>query len=605
MSLLDKASLVLTPNAYKESKLYSVIPSSGLGDMTVTRSTTATRVNEAGLIEEVPYNLLTYSEDFSNAIWIKSGASASTENFTNPRGEALSYFLKEDSTNGVHQIYTANTIVAGSINTISFLLKRKVGSADRFLRVQSTDGSFSNGARVIFDIQNMIISTSVASLGTGSNVSASIESFGADGWFKVSLTCKIDEVSTVFRNNNYLQNQGSSFTAGYQGNGTSGVYIWGAQLNTGSFAKPYFPTTDRLNIPQIDYTDGYSSLLIEPQRTNLFTYSEQFDNGTWTKYNTTVASNTTISPDGQLTADKLIENASNFNHEIAQQYNGFLIGNSYTFSFFAKAGERTFTRINSNGAGFGQQDYAVYDLSLGIVKGKGTNGTANIQNVGNGWFRCSRTITAISSGNWSMFVGLSTGLDVRGESYQGDGTSGVYLWGAQLEAGTYAISYIPTVASAVTRNSGNIGLLNFTNAPTTFGFTMYAETYIRQASQNAITLIDSTTNNKYFTIGTENTGQYNAVARPNGTEHKALGSVFIEGWHKTVGVFTENSVKLFVDGILEATTSHSELFNSNINDVLIGQLRILNDVGTRTSSKCNAIFNYTLTDTECIQLTTI
>ena len=430
MSLLDKASLVLTPNAYKENKLYSVIPSSGLGDMTVTRSTTATRVNEAGFIEETPYNLLTYSENlnevswyksnvniinnagispdglnnatkvvnisngflskgynpsivlghsrsiwakttsgtgsvslcshngnanalfnitnewqrfelntynstgansfyavdfrsagstlseillwggqaevgsvakpyfpttnrlnvpqidytdgcpsiliepqrtnlvtyseqFDNSVWIKSGASASTENFTNPRDEALSYFLKEDSTNGAHQIYTANTIVAGSINTISFLLKRKVGSADRFLRVQSTDGSFSNGARVIFDIQNMIISTSVASLGTGSNVSASIESFGADGWFKVSLTCKIDEVSTVFRNNNYLQNQGSLFSAGYQGDGTSGVYIFGAQLEQGSYPTSYIPTVASIvtrNVTTVSKT-GISDLI--------------------------------------------------------------------------------------------------------------------------------------------------------------------------------------------------------------------------------------------------------------------------------------------------------------------------------------------------------
>tara|TARA_R110000824_G_scaffold88882_2_gene218332 strand:+ start:819 stop:2540 length:1722 start_codon:yes stop_codon:yes gene_type:complete len=430
MSLLDKASLVLTPNAYKENKLYSVIPSSGLGDMTVTRSTTATRVNEAGFIEETPYNLLTYSENlnevswyksnvniinnagispdglnnatkvvnisngflskgynpsivlghsrsiwakttsgtgsvslcshngnanalfnitnewqrfelntynstgansfyavdfrsagstlseillwggqaevgsvakpyfpttdrlnipqidytdgcpsiliepqrtnlfsyseqFDNGAWTKDGVSASTENFTNPRGEALSYFLKEGSTNGAHQIYTANTIVAGSINTISFLLKRKVGSADRFLRVQSTDGSFSNGARVIFDIQNMIISTSVASLGTGSNVSASIESFGADGWFKVSLTCKIDEVSTVFRNNNYLQNQGSLFSAGYQGDGTSGVYIFGAQLEQGSYPTSYIPTVASIvtrNVTTVSKT-GISDLI--------------------------------------------------------------------------------------------------------------------------------------------------------------------------------------------------------------------------------------------------------------------------------------------------------------------------------------------------------
>ena len=71
MSLLDKASLIVTPNAYKENKLYSVVPSSGAGDMDVVRATTATRVNSAGLIEVVPRNLLTYSEQFDNAAWSK------------------------------------------------------------------------------------------------------------------------------------------------------------------------------------------------------------------------------------------------------------------------------------------------------------------------------------------------------------------------------------------------------------------------------------------------------------------------------------------------------------------------------------------------------
>jgi hypothetical protein len=71
MSLLDTASLIVTPNAYKEGKLYSVIPSDGSGDFTFTRATTATRVNSAGLVELVPYNLLTYSEQFENAAWTK------------------------------------------------------------------------------------------------------------------------------------------------------------------------------------------------------------------------------------------------------------------------------------------------------------------------------------------------------------------------------------------------------------------------------------------------------------------------------------------------------------------------------------------------------
>jgi hypothetical protein len=71
MSLLSQASLVVTPNAYKEGKLYSVIPSDGSGDFTFTRATTATRVNSDGLVELVPYNLFRRSEEFDNGYWTK------------------------------------------------------------------------------------------------------------------------------------------------------------------------------------------------------------------------------------------------------------------------------------------------------------------------------------------------------------------------------------------------------------------------------------------------------------------------------------------------------------------------------------------------------
>ena len=81
MSLLDKASLVVTPNAYKESKLYSVIPNTTLGDMDVVRATTATRINSAGLVEVVPRNLFVHSNDFTNANWTKENSS-------------ITYFLK-------------------------------------------------------------------------------------------------------------------------------------------------------------------------------------------------------------------------------------------------------------------------------------------------------------------------------------------------------------------------------------------------------------------------------------------------------------------------------------------------------------------------------
>jgi hypothetical protein len=87
MSLLNEASFLVTPNGYKEDKLYAAIPTNGNGDMTVTRTGTATRVNEAGLVELVPYNLLLRSQEFDNAAWTKSASSIAPNEIVSPDGK--------------------------------------------------------------------------------------------------------------------------------------------------------------------------------------------------------------------------------------------------------------------------------------------------------------------------------------------------------------------------------------------------------------------------------------------------------------------------------------------------------------------------------------
>jgi len=129
MSLLDTASLLLTPNAYKEGKLYSVIPSDGSGDMSVTRATTATRVNSAGLVELVPYNLVTYSEQFDNADWTKNNISITANTTTAPNGTTTADKLIPSTSLATHRI-TQNINTLG-ICTASFYVKasgyKKIG----------------------------------------------------------------------------------------------------------------------------------------------------------------------------------------------------------------------------------------------------------------------------------------------------------------------------------------------------------------------------------------------------------------------------------------------------------------------------------------------
>lgn len=207
-----------------------------------------------------------------------------------------------------------------------------------------------------------------------------------------------------------------------------------------------------INQPRIDFdpvTGECKGLLIEEQRTNLLTYSEQFDNVSWVKSGGTITANTVVSPDGTIDADKLVENTSAGVHVTAQNVS-MTSGVSYTFSIFAKAGERSrllFERSNATLTSF----TALVDLVAGDVVSTTGTVTASIAPIGNNWYRISLTVSAASTAAGGVQVDLvSTGSTV---SYTGDGTSGIYIWGAQLEAGAFPTSYIPTVASQVTRSA--------------------------------------------------------------------------------------------------------------------------------------------------------
>ena len=115
------------------------------------------------------------------------------------------------------------------------------------------------------------------------------------------------------------------------------------------------------NVPRLDYSNGSCpSLLVEPQRTNLALYSEQFDNAYWTKYEATITANATTSPDGNTTADKLIDSITN---DIHAAYRGFVISSESTLSCFVKSAEYSRVAI----ANLSDGGEAVFNLSTGTV----------------------------------------------------------------------------------------------------------------------------------------------------------------------------------------------------------------------------------------------
>lgn len=213
------------------------------------------------------------------------------------------------------------------------------------------------------------------------------------------------------------------------------------------------------NVARFDHdpvTKAPRGLLIEEQRTNLLTYSEQFDNAAWVLSASTVTANQAISPDGTTSADKLIANTSNVNsHSVAQNIS-FTSGVTYTITVFAKAGEYGYANLVLPSTAFGTNQIGTFDLLTGASTVSVGSPTVSITSVGNGWYRCAITATATATATGD--AGVRVNSTYSNAAYAGNGTSGIFIWGAQLEAGSFATSYIPTVAAQVTRSADSASM---------------------------------------------------------------------------------------------------------------------------------------------------
>lgn len=205
------------------------------------------------------------------------------------------------------------------------------------------------------------------------------------------------------------------------------------------------------SVPRFDHdplTGICKGLLIEPAVTFLDTYSEQFDNAAWTKRQATITPNAAIAPDGTMTADKLVEDstASN-NHYVLSSTITIVESSVYCGSAYVEAKERQYVNIQlGNELG---NAFATFNLATGSVISFGNGALSyGIIPAGNG--RYMIYVTASSSGTLgSLLVSI---CDASGNSvYTGDGTSGLYIWGAKLYAGTGPTSYLPTTTAGVTR----------------------------------------------------------------------------------------------------------------------------------------------------------
>jgi hypothetical protein len=254
-------------------------------------------------------------------------------------------------------------------------------------------------------------------------------------------------------------------------------------------------------------------LLVEEPRTNLLQRSEEFDNASWTPtalqaFGSGSVANAIASPSGSITADLITESTANSEHNVLQAVT-VTVNTVYTLSCFAKKGTRSILAMSPTSPGVANF-YTLFNLDTGAIEFNETGNTPTIRALGNGWYRCSITRT---TGAAQVLSNNKIGIanNALSTSYTGDGTSGLYLWGAQLEAGAFPTSYILNVnsPSGVTRAADVASITGaaFSSFYNQAQGTVFAEARTQQSAIGQILAGVSTgsfSSSAYLTKGSDN-----------------------------------------------------------------------------------------------------
>ena len=571
MSFYDDASIVLIPSGYKTSKLYSQKPTDGSGDLTFTRTgSTATRVNESGLIERCRTNQFSYSQSFGNATWLTIGTTKVSTNNIDPNGGTTAANITWAS-GGTKYFY--QEIGSPNITTISFWVKSN-GANNKFR-------FFGNGLNAF---SNDITATTT--------------------WTKYTFT--------------YSGNTNIGAGIAHASDNSAGdILVAFAQIESGDIATDYIPTTSAAvtvgpvaNLPRLDYTGGgCPKLLMEPTRTNLALYSQQFDNVAWTKENCTISKNTLLSLDNYINADKFTD-SSGTSQKVVYQIFTLGIGNPYTFSVFVKKAEYSYVFLRFGGVT--GNPYVIYNLNTqSIISQTGLTSTS-ITSFANDWFRITITTTTTTNTLAPVISFIpSTGYTLNASNipeYSGTGTNGGYLYGAQLEAGSYATSYIPTFNASVTRNADQSitasipALIGQTEG--TF-FIEFERTSLSASSYFTLTNANGLNANSYqnsiYIFQIANNVFVTDVYLNNSLQSGFSSSALSIGTHKIAIAYKQNDFALYIDGVLIGTDTSGNV--PALNYLTLGGAA---DPGqTLQNIKQALIFKTRLSNSDLATLTTL
>jgi|DEB0MinimDraft_10_1074344.scaffolds.fasta_scaffold10503_2 hypothetical protein len=574
MSLLNKASLIQIPSGYKDGTLYSVKPTNGDGDFTFSRGSnlSATRVNSEGLIEKGRENLLLQSNTFDTT-WYNSGTALTSgqagydgtnDAWLASRGGGYNYVAQDISTSGVQ----------------SYSIYAKVGSFDWiYVRVQNSASAY-RGA--YFDLSSGSVGTVESGI-----IDTKIEAAG-NGYYRCTIIFNESLNRVLF----YPVPSNNGVGTG----GTGTIYIQDAQLELGLVSTDVITTTTTTaqagileDMPRLDYSGGATcpSLLLEPQRSNLALYSEQFDNAYWGKTaGTTITANTTISPDGYTNAYTIAFAAGGDSvNKIISTGLSVVSGTTYTISVFTKSTTQVIF--------FG-----------GATGGTGTNVYNGSVDYGNGWYRQSVTRTWSASGTVNVQVVLS--LPSAGSTI---------AYGFQAELGSYPTSYIPTYGSSVTRSADSCSKTGISSLIGQTEGVLYAEVdlNVKIESGSPVSGILTTNNNvsdlqNCIILGVERNASgtnsiYCLVQVSNVTQAALFGSSITSGNYKIALAYKANDFALYVNGVQVATDTSGSV--PTTSQVLIGTRRNSDNFTLADRVSQAIVFPTRLTNDELATLTTI
>jgi hypothetical protein len=520
--------------------------------ITFSRGSNATLVDSTGKITYAPANLVPYSQEFDNAAWTKTAATITANATSAPDGTTTAGLMVPNTTLSQHRIDRATTITATAHTWSCFAKAGGYGFA--WLRIGL--------AGAVFNL----------STGATSNVSAGVTATAqafADGWWRLS-------VSATAAGNDIVRINAlpTAVASDFSGDGTSGIYLWGAQLEPVTYQTvpgTYNATTASAYYgPRFDYdpvTLAPKGLLIEEQRTNLLLRSQLIGGTSWVSSDVTCTTNSILAPDGTTTASLVTESSTTAAHAVYGTNATFTV-TAHTISVFIKAGTRRYVSIRGETTGISTYAWITFDTTTGAINANAAVTSSSATAFGNGWWRVTMTWANIQNGLGVaniVFAGSDVSTapatsSVLGNSYLGNGST-FYLWGAQVEAGSFATSYIPTVASQVTR-SADVATMTGTNFSSWYN--QSEGTFVADASPTnngcyTLAATDGTANEeivlRYASTGTA------AVIRDGGAIQANFGTGVLTG--KNALAYKVNDFAVSTNGGAAATDTSGTVPTNN------------------------------------------